>query len=101
MSVQKLPQKLTRQQQAAKLADTKTRLAELDTDLASRRSQKTSATIVFIVGLLLAPVGIGIVVVIYALVRYFAHKGAIRELEEERATLVAKINRMEAVLLAG
>lgn len=93
--------KLTRQQQAAKLADARTRLAEIDAAIKDRERQRNAATIVFVGGLLLIPaLGLGVLIIIYALVRYFAHKGAIKELNTERAALVARVNRMEAALLA-
>jgi hypothetical protein len=91
---------LSRDQLKTQLADAKIRLSEIDGELASRKSQRNSATFVFIVGLFLVPaLGLGVIVAIFAFVRYFQHKAVINDMEEERAGVVRKIARLETELM--
>ena len=73
-----------------------TNLATLERDLDNHKRQRTAATIVFIVGLLLTPFVIGIPVIIFALFNYFRHKSTIRSLEDNRIAITAELARVQA-----
>lgn len=65
------------------------RLQIIDDEIKSHTSQKNSATIVFLVGLLLSPIGIGIILIIWSAINYFRHKGIISELQQQRIALLS------------
>ncbi len=64
-------------------------LQVIDDQLASRQSQKNAATIIFIFCLLLSPLGIGIILIPFALFNYFRHKNKINELKRQRIQLLS------------
>lgn len=65
------------------------KLQMIDDQIKSHTSQRNSATIVFFIGLLLSPIGIGIILVIWSVINYFRHKGKIAELQQERIALLS------------
>lgn len=66
-------------------------LQKIDDEIASRQSQKNAATIVFVGSLLLAPLGIGIVLLPFSLFNYFRHKNKLNVLKKKRIEILAAI----------
>jgi hypothetical protein len=66
------------------------KLQAINDQIESRQSQKNAATIVFIFCLLLSPIGIGIVLMPFALFNYFRHKNKLNELKKQRIQLLNK-----------
>lgn len=87
-----------RKAMALRVGKLEARLEKLNVEIESRLSQQRSATIVFIVCLLLSPVGIGIILLPFSLINYFRHKNAAKRLQAEKEQLIETLAQARAAL---
>ena len=71
-------------------------LAMVDQQIDSRKRQRTAATIVFFLGLILTPILLGIPMIIFALVNYFRHGSALDSLNKQRLVIVGELAKAQA-----
>lgn len=78
------------------IAQLEIELRKTEDNIESRKGQRQAATIVFIGSLILAPVGIGIILLPFSLFNYFRHKNAVNRLQNERQDIIEELAMLRA-----
>lgn len=60
----------------------------IDDQIADHIGQRRSASVIFLLGIIALPVGIGFILAPWGLVNYFRHGAKIRQLQQERYWLM-------------
>lgn len=83
------------------IARMESELQQYDAKIQSAGTQKTIAAVAFFVGLLLTPLGVGIFILIIALLAYFTQGGKIKQAQNDRQATADRIAGRRGELAAA